>query len=91
MQLDHVGECDSPIVCGGFAGTPCDEGQFCDLPPGLCGGAALQGECVPIPDLCPDLWDPVCGCDGRTYANDCERIRAGVQKDHDGSCDGDPR
>ncbi len=91
VQLDHVGECESPNVCGGFAGTPCDEGQFCDLPPGLCGGADLQGECVPIPDLCPDLWDPVCGCDGRTYANDCERIRAGVQKDHDGSCDGDPR
>ena len=83
-QKDHDGPCRK--VCGGFAGVPCARGQFCDLPPGLCDGADLQGECVDLPHACPAIFDPVCGCDGVTYANDCVRQGAGVQKDHDGPC-----
>ena len=29
---------------------------------------------------------PVCGCNGRTYNNDCERQVAGVSKKSDGAC-----
>jgi hypothetical protein len=29
---------------------------------------------------------PVCGCDKKTYNNDCERLRAKVQKSSDGGC-----
>jgi hypothetical protein len=88
VQLDHDGACDSG--CGGFLGERCDEDEFCDLLAGACNGADLPGVCVPVPEVCTGIFDPVCGCDGRTYGNDCERRRAQVQLDHDGACDDGP-
>jgi hypothetical protein len=63
-------------TCGGFRvanSAECDLGLFCQHQPGaLCGAADAPGECVLIPDVCADIFDPVCGCDGRTYGNACE-------------------
>ncbi len=74
------------VPCGGIAGVRCPSGQTCDLPAGLCQGADLSGRCVDLPQACAEIFQPVCGCDGKTYPNDCERLRAGVQKDHEGEC-----
>ena len=73
-------------VCGGIAGIPCDPGEFCKLPQGGC-CCDFQGICTPIPAECITLFDPVCGCDGVTYGNECEADAAGVSIAHYGRCE----
>lgn len=36
--------------------------------------------------MCPMNYDPVCGCDGKTYGNDCVASSKGVQSWVEGEC-----
>jgi Kazal-type serine protease inhibitor domain len=77
--------------CGGFAGQTCGPHEFCEKPTGACFFPDIWGTCVSKPVICPlaksaNVVLPVCGCDSKTYANDCIRMRAGVSKAHDGTC-----
>jgi hypothetical protein len=71
--------------CGGFIGLRCAKGLWCDPKPGVC-GADVPGRCVRVPQICSDLYMPVCGCNGRTFSNDCWRIMNKEPKRRNGQC-----
>jgi len=72
---------DDPGTCRSDA--DCNAGEFCDYETCYIGST---GVCSSIPEVCPDVYDPVCGCDGVTYSNDCYRKAHAVSLSHTGAC-----
>jgi hypothetical protein len=91
VSVQHEGECRTepePQACGSRGLAACPEGQFCSFPvEAMCGATDLPGTCAPSPEICPALYNPVCGCDGRTHGNACEAASAGVSVAHPGECE----
>jgi len=73
-------------TCGGIAAIKCDAGLACRFPIDQCKVADLAGKCVRVPDVCPKKGPRVCGCDGKTYDNNCELLKAGVAPAKKGAC-----
>ncbi|MBI5532510.1 MAG: hypothetical protein HY898_07335 [Deltaproteobacteria bacterium] len=84
-----------PLLCAvPPVGTyfPCVHDDDCPLPDDFCMGATCgaPGGCKrpPTPSQCTGQWDPVCGCDGKTYTNEVCAWASRIAVDHKGQCDG---
>ena len=89
----HASEFFLPVTrregkaCGARTGLGCNADQFCSwTAEGICGWADATGTCSFKPEMCPMVYQPVCGCDGQTYGNACQAGSAGMSVASDGAC-----
>jgi len=88
VWLDYWGPCGiTPERPCGPMYPPCAYSEFCEFPPGDCGwDDDSTGICTLRPMECSLIYDPVCGCNGITYSNDCLRQSDGAALLHRGVC-----
>ena len=78
LELD-LGSGPRPRRCRN--NSECRPNEFCAN--NACGQG---GMCLLRPLVCDAVAQPVCGCDGVTYWNDCIRSRSGVSAANPGEC-----
>ena len=66
-----------------FSNSDCNFERYCKKPEGDCSGS---GVCAVKPEICLDIYFPVCGCDGVTYPNECVAAGAGSSVAYQGEC-----
>ncbi len=83
------------VFCACVPGSPqpqsclkaqdCSRREYCARPIGECDAA---GTCWPRPEICLQLYSPVCGCDGVDYSNTCKAAARGASVARADTCPG---
>jgi len=72
---------DPSVEC--LNNTDCVKNYFCSKSRGQC---ERPGVCLKLPEMCPSVVTPVCGCNGVTYNNFCVAAVSGVSIAYHGTC-----
>jgi hypothetical protein len=62
----------------------CNGNEFCDKGTANCNGV---GKCTQVPQFCPQIVNPVCGCDKKTYNNSCYANKGLTSVAYTGVCE----